>query len=139
MISRIETESRYRTLVDHGDQLMVRGEPLRAAKEYREAQRLKDTPLVRTRIQEAGRLSGGVAAAVAGEQGVILRFEMQATKGHGRIVPLGSIQRVMRESIEAPAQYIRAHCKELDIAADWHESFDVALLATIPHPALTQP
>ena len=80
-----------------------------------------------------------IGLAVAGEQGVIQRFEMQVTKGHSRIIPLGSIQRVMRESIEAPAQYIRAHYKELDIAADWHESFDVALLATIPHPALTQP
>jgi len=72
-----------------------------------------------------------IGLAIAGEQGVILRFEMQATKGHGRIVPLGSIQRVMRESIEAAAQYIRAHYKELDIAADWHENFDVAVLATM--------
>ena len=69
--------------------------------------------------------------AVAGEQGVILRFEMQATKGHGRIVPLGSIQRIMRESIEAAAQYIRAHAKELDIPSDWRENFDVAVLATM--------
>jgi len=68
---------------------------------------------------------------VAGEQGIILRFEMQATKGHGRIVPLGSIQRVMRESIEAAAQYIRAHYKELGISADWRENFDVAVLATM--------
>ena len=68
--------------------------------------------------------------AVAGEQGVILRFEMQV-KGHGRIVPLGSIQRVMRESIEAAAQYIRTHSKELGIAADWRENFDVAVLATL--------
>jgi ATP-dependent Lon protease len=72
-----------------------------------------------------------IGLAVAGEQGVIQRFEMQATKGHGRIVPLGSIQRVMRESIEAAAQYIRAHYKELGIAADWHENFDVAVLATM--------
>ena len=72
-----------------------------------------------------------VGLAVMGEQGMILRFEMQATKGHGRIVPLGSIQRVMRESIEAAAQYIRAHYKELGIAADWRENFDVAVLATM--------
>ncbi len=72
-----------------------------------------------------------VGLAVAGEQGVVLRFEMQATKGHGRIVPLGSIQRVMRESIEAAAQYIRAHSKDLDIPADWRENFDVAVLATM--------
>jgi ATP-dependent Lon protease len=97
---------------------------------------------IRPTLMEAGRkpqitlpaqpLVGEVTGlAVAGEQGVILRFEMQATKGHGRIVPLGSIQRVMRESIEAAAQYIRAHYKELGIAADWRENFDVAVLATM--------
>ena len=67
---------------------------------------------------------------VAGEQGVILRFEMQVSKGHGRIVPLGSMQRVMRESIEAAAQYILSHAKELGIPVDWRENFDVAVLAT---------
>ena len=72
-----------------------------------------------------------VGLAVTGEQGVIQRFEMQATKGHGRIIPLGSIQRVMRESIEAAAQYIRAYYKELGIDADWSGNFDVAVLATM--------
>lgn len=67
---------------------------------------------------------------VAGEQGVILRFEMQVSKGHGRIVPLGSIQRVMRESIEAAAQYIHACSKDLGIPTDWRENYDVAVLAT---------
>ena len=55
---------------------------------------------------------------------------MQATKGAGRIVPLGSIQRVMRESIEAAAQYIRAKHEDLGISAEWRRSFDVAVLAT---------
>jgi ATP-dependent Lon protease len=45
-------------------------------------------------------------------------------------VPLGSIQRVMRESIEAAAQYIKAHHLQLGISADWRENFDVAVLAT---------
>lgn len=72
-----------------------------------------------------------VGLAVAGEQGVILRFEMQATKGHGRIVPLGSIQRVMRESIEAAAQYIRAYSNDIGVSPDWHENFDIAVLATM--------
>lgn len=49
-----------------------------------------------------------VGLAVSGDQGVILRFEMQATKGFGRIIPPGSIQRVMHESIEAAAQYVIA-------------------------------
>ena len=67
--------------------------------------------------------------AVVGDHGCILLFEMQATKGSGRIVPLGSIQRMMRESIEAAAQYIKAHHTELGISADWREIFDVAVLA----------
>lgn len=68
--------------------------------------------------------------AVAGERGVLLRFEMQATKGNGKIIPLGSIQRVMRESIEAAAQFIKAKYKELDLPLEWRENFDVAVLAT---------
>jgi len=37
----------------------------------------------------------------------------------------------MRESIEEAAQYVLAHYKELGIAPDWRENFDVAVLATI--------
>jgi ATP-dependent Lon protease len=71
-----------------------------------------------------------IGLAVAADHGCILRFEMQATKGTGRIVPLGSIQRVMRESIEAAAQYIKAKHADLGITAEWRQSFDVAVLAT---------
>jgi len=71
-----------------------------------------------------------VGLAVEGDHGCILHFEMQATKGSGRIVPLGSIQRVMRESIEAGAQYIRAKHEDLGITAEWRKSYDVAVLAT---------
>lgn len=71
-----------------------------------------------------------IGLAVAGDRGCILRFEMQATKGTGRIVPLGSIQRVMRESIEAAAQFVRAKHADLGITAEWRQNFDVAVLAT---------
>jgi ATP-dependent Lon protease len=71
-----------------------------------------------------------IGLSVAGDHGVLLHFEMQATKGSGRIVPLGSIQRVMRESVEAAAQYIRAKHADLGISAQWRENFDVAVLAT---------
>jgi ATP-dependent Lon protease len=71
-----------------------------------------------------------IGLAVAGDHGCILHFEMQATKGSGRIVPLGSIQRVMRESIEAAAQYIKAKHKDLRIDAEWRQNLDVAVLAT---------
>jgi len=68
--------------------------------------------------------------AVSGDQGCILHFEMQATKGAGRIVPLGSIQKVMRESIEAAAQFIKAKNAELGISSEWRQNYDVAVLAT---------
>jgi ATP-dependent Lon protease len=68
--------------------------------------------------------------AVSGDHGCILHFEMQATRGHGRIVPLGSIQKVMRESIEAAAQYIKANHDKLGISSEWRQNFDVAVLAT---------
>lgn len=71
-----------------------------------------------------------IGLAVDGDHGCILHFEMQATKGSGRIVPLGSIQRVMRESIEAAAQYIKAKHDELSISSEWRENYDVAVLAT---------
>jgi ATP-dependent Lon protease len=71
-----------------------------------------------------------IGLAVVADHGCLLHFEMQATKGSGRIVPLGSIQRVMRESIEAAAQFIKAKSDELGISADWRENIDIAVLAT---------
>lgn len=71
-----------------------------------------------------------IGLAVDGDFGCILHFEMQATKGSGRIVPLGSIQRVMRESIETAAQFIRAKHGDLGISAEWRQNYDVAVLAT---------
>lgn len=71
-----------------------------------------------------------IGLAVEGDHGVILHFEMQATKGTGRIVPLGSIQRVMRESIEAAAQYLKAKHDDFRISAEWRSNYDVAVLAT---------
>lgn len=84
----------------------------------------------RVTLPEKPSIGEVVGLAVEGDHGCILRFEMQATKGSGRIVPLGSIQRVMRESIEAAAQYIRAKHEDLGISAEWRKSFDVAVLAT---------
>jgi ATP-dependent Lon protease len=93
--------------------------------------RLPDSHRVqRIELPPAPAVGEVVGLAVDGERGCILLFEMQATKGSGRIVPLGSIQRVMRESIEAAAQYIRAKHDDLGISADWRSNYDVAVLAT---------
>lgn len=81
-------------------------------------------------IPEKPAIGEVIGLAVSDERGVILRFEIQATKGVGRIVPLGSIQKVMRESIEAAAQYIKANYEKYGITEQWRESYDVAVLAT---------
>ncbi len=88
------------------------------------------TRVQRVSLPEKPSVGEVIGLAVDGDHGCILYFEMQATKGSGRIVPLGSIQRVMRESIEAAAQYIRAKHEDLGISAEWRKSFDVAVLAT---------
>jgi ATP-dependent Lon protease len=84
----------------------------------------------RISLPEAPMVGEVIGLAVEGDHGCILRFEMQSTRGSGRIVSLGSIQHVMRESIEAAAQYIRAKSTDLGITTDWRQSLDVAVLAT---------
>src|SRR5581483_690628 len=55
-----------------------------------------------------------VGLAVLGEdRGCLLHFEMQATRGSGRIVSLGSMQKVMKESVAAAAQFIKTHAKDI--------------------------
>ena len=71
-----------------------------------------------------------VGLAVAGDHGCILHFEVQVTRGTGKIIPLGSIQRIMRESIEAAAQYVRFKSAELGLSQTWYEDLDVAVVDT---------
>jgi len=82
---------------------------------------LSDKPVV-------GEVTG---LAVVGEnQGVLIKFEIQTTKGTGRIISLGSIHRVMKESIQAAVQYLKGNYQKLGISHDW-KSKDIAILATM--------
>lgn len=82
------------------------------------------------RLPEQPSIGEVIGLAVAGDHGSILRFEMQINSGNGKISALGSIQRVMRESIEAATQYIRANSTKLKLSPSWHDHNDVAVLAT---------
>ena len=70
-------------------------------------------------------------AVIGDDRGCILNFEVQALKGTGRIVSLGSMQKVMKESVAAAAQFIRANAKSLNLPTDWQENQDVVVLATM--------
>ena len=64
--------------------------------------------------------------AVEEDHGCILRFEIQATKGNGRIVPLGSIQRVMREYRSRSAIHSRQTRRDSELQKNGKE--DLMLL-----------
>ena len=70
-------------------------------------------------------------AVIGDDRGCMLHFEMQASKGSGRIVSLGSMQKVMKESVAAAAQFIKTHANDLGLPNDWQENYDVAVLATM--------
>jgi ATP-dependent Lon protease len=73
-----------------------------------------------------------VGLAVIGEdRGCLLHFEMQATRGSGRIISLGSMQKVMKESVAAAAQFIKTHAEDVGLSNDWQQNYDIAVLATM--------
>jgi ATP-dependent Lon protease len=70
-------------------------------------------------------------AVVGDDRGCLLHFEMQASKGSGRIINLGSMQKVMKESVAAAAQFIKTHAQDLGLPNDWQDNYDIAVLATM--------
>jgi hypothetical protein len=83
-------------------------------------------------LPNSPRVGEVIGLGVLGEdRGIILHFEMQASSGSGRIIPLGSMQKVMKESVSAAGQYIKVNAKALGLPANWSEEKDVAVLATM--------
>jgi ATP-dependent Lon protease len=70
-------------------------------------------------------------AVIGNDRGCLLHFEMQASKGAGRIVSLGSMQKVMKESVAAAAQFIKTHSEDVGLQNDWQDNYDIAVLATM--------
>jgi ATP-dependent Lon protease len=70
-------------------------------------------------------------AVIGDDRGCLLHFEMQASKGSGRIISLGSMQKVMKESVAAAAQFIKTHAKDVGLPNDWRDNYDIAVLATM--------
>jgi len=62
--------------------------------------------------------------------GALQRFEVIADKGKGRINPLGSMMRVMKESLKAAYEYISHNQKALGIDVNFKKDYDLTVLAT---------
>ena len=62
--------------------------------------------------------------------GAIQYFEVIATQGTGRLIPMGSMMRVMRESLRAAYEYMSRNQKSLGIDANFKKDYDISVLAT---------
>jgi ATP-dependent Lon protease len=86
----------------------------------------------RVTLPTSPRVGEIIGLAVIGEdRGCLLHFEMQASKGSGRIISLGSMQKVMKESVAAAAQFIKTHAEDVGLPNDWQYNYDIAVLATM--------
>jgi ATP-dependent Lon protease len=70
-------------------------------------------------------------AVIGDDRGCLLHFEVQASKGNGRVINLGSMRGVMRESVTAAVQFLKTHAKEVGLPLNWSDDYDLAVLATL--------
>jgi len=71
-----------------------------------------------------------IGLAVTRTYGTLQRFEVIATEGTGRLIPLGSMMRVMKESLKAAYEYLSHNHKSLGVDPDFKKDYDVTVLAT---------
>lgn len=72
----------------------------------------------------------GLAAMKIYGGGTVQRFEVIADKGKGRLIPLGSMMRVMKESLTAAYEYVSHNHASLGIDLDFKKDYDITVLAT---------
>lgn len=62
--------------------------------------------------------------------GALQHFEVIADKGTGKLNPIGSMMRVMRESLKAAYEYMSHNQKKLGIMVNFKKEYDITVLAT---------
>lgn len=62
--------------------------------------------------------------------GVLQHFEVIADKGNGKINAIGSMMKVMKESLKAAYEYIVHNQEKLGINIDFKKEYDITVLAT---------
>ena len=71
-----------------------------------------------------------VGLAITQSSGVILKFEVLVNEGNGKLIPLGSMRQVMRESLRAAYEYTNSNTIRLGIDPDFKKDYDISVLAT---------
>jgi ATP-dependent Lon protease len=68
--------------------------------------------------------------AITQSYGTVQHFEVIASEGNGRLIPLGSMRSVMRESLRAAYEFVARNHKSLGIETNIKKDYDVSVLAT---------
>ncbi len=71
-----------------------------------------------------------VGLTITQSYGMIQRFEVIVNEGRGKLIPLGSMKQVMRESLRAAYEYVSHNTKRLGIDPDFKKDYDISVLAT---------
>ncbi|MFQ6041842.1 MAG: BREX system Lon protease-like protein BrxL [Candidatus Poribacteria bacterium] len=90
---------------------------------------LERSRTVRIRIPKKLNPGEVIGLALSGEIGLIQRFEVVAVKGNGRLLPLGSMLRVMKESLKTAYEYVSANAASLQIDPAFRKNYDISVLA----------
>jgi len=73
-------------------------------------------------VDEIGAVNGLAYTSLGGD---ILKIEVSAMSGDGKLELTGSLGDVMKESARAAVTYIRAHAKELGVPEDFYRTTDI--------------
>lgn len=87
------------------------------------------TPIKLPDAPRVGEVIGLTLIGVYGG-GSLQHFEVIADKGNGKLIPIGSMMRVMRESLKAAYEYISHNQKNLGIKVNFKKEYDITVLAT---------
>lgn len=81
-------------------------------------------------LPEEPKIGAVIGLSVTQTYGTLQRFEVIATEGTGRLISLGSMMRIMRESLKAAYEYISHNHKTLGIDPNFKKDYDISVLAT---------
>lgn len=71
-----------------------------------------------------------IGLAITQSYGILQRFEVITTEGRGRLIPLGSMKKVMKESLRAAYEYVSNNVLRLGIDPNFKKDYDISVLAT---------
>ena len=81
-------------------------------------------------LPDSPKIGEVIGLAITQSFGTLQRFEVVVNKGTGRLIPLGYMMRVMKESLQAAYEYVNHNQKSLGISLDFKNDYDISVLAT---------